>query len=424
MWHLKPYKVNLLVLVVMPLLLFYGLVDSLAPRGVMYWEASYAIVYVGVVFCLILGLSQQHKLSNVPFLTCISILLILATGLASLLPDVKWPIKYIAGDLAGISMLFLFSILLPYFLNGFDQKLVFRMSLLFIFWSTLSFCVMYFDFNQRYLHGIRFDPPHIFAIAGLVSLVLSGRRVNNAMLLLLFLISLVLVLYSQWRAEILFFIVAIIPVLVHIGKRYFLVSTAITTLFALIIFVEFETILSSMNEIIMGTRFREISATGSDTSMMNRILEAQDVLLNLSSEGSLVRWIFGFGHGAMFQISASYPGPNVMDGGQVHNIHINFFLWLYRYGLFGATMYLMFVYRTLIFYSDLFKSQFSLSVTYVFFSVSAMMLVVKSIFYTPINDPISLFLIAGFLQITRQKYDNILHRSRKTLPQKFDEHTA
>jgi hypothetical protein len=415
MSHHKPYKVSRL-LVLMPLLLFYGLVDSLAPRGVMYWEVSYAIVYFGVCVCVISCLFKKYQASSLQVLNCILIFLIVLIGLTSLLPDIRWPIKYIAGDLAGISLLFFFSIVMPFILNSFDQKDLARWSLLFIVCSMLSFCVMYFNFNQSYLHGERFDPPHTFAIAGLASLILSGMYLNKFMLFLFLTLSLVLVIYCGWRAEILFFIVAFAPVAVHLAKKNVLIVAAFTILFVTIIFFQFEIILSSMADILLATRYNEMVSNGTDTSFMNRILEAQDVLLNLSSEGSLIRWIFGFGHGAMFQISASYPGPNVMDGGQVHNIHINLFLWLYRYGLFGATLYLMFVYRTLIFYFNLFKSQNSLSVMYVFFSISAMMLVVKSFFYPPMNDPINLFLIAGFMQITRQKCNDILRGRTRAAP--------
>ena len=232
---------------------------------------------------------------------------------------------------------------------------------------------------------------------------LNEKYFNDTTFFILLTTTIVLVVFCQWRAELLFLAVALLPLFFRFTKNHLLLSSVFFVALIGVIVVNFDELITILTEDFIGARYREIAVHGTDQSFMNRLLEVQDVLLHFSSENSITRWLFGFGHGAMFPISLSFPAPNVRDGAFVHNIHIHLFLWLFRYGLFGATLYLMFVFRSLVFYLDLLQGKKEFTTHYIFFSISAMMLVVKSIFYTPINDPINLFLIAGFLQLTREK---------------------
>jgi hypothetical protein len=400
---IKHHKNNVFVIGVLFFLALYGLADSLAPRGVVYWRATFLTVYLGLFICSVAILLKPKSPLKIPLKFYIPIGVILFIGLIACFPDLKWPVDYIFGDFAIISMLFLFGIVLSEFSIGSRKRWIAFFVVIFIIYSIISFCVMYFDLNKNYLHGNRFDPPHTLAIAGLVSLYLSGKYFKDITFLILLFVTIFLVIFCQWRAALLFLFVALLPVIVRFTKNHLLISFVLFIIFTGVIVLSFNDFIAIITQDLIGTRYSEIAVHGTDESFMNRILEIQDVLLNISNENSIMRWLFGFGHGSMFQISLSYPGPNVKDGGMVHNIHIHLFLWLFRYGLFGASLYLMFVFRALVFYLDLLREKKELTTTYIFFTISAMILVVKSVFYTPINDPINLFLIAGFLQLTRKK---------------------
>lgn len=403
MAKIKHHKNNVFVIGVLFLLALYGLSDSLAPRGVIYWKVNFLIVYLGLCICLVAILLKSKSPLKIPLKFYIPIGLILFIGTIALFPDLKWPIDYIFGDFAIISMLFFFGIVLSEFSIGNTKRWIAFFVVIFIIFSIISFFVMYFNLNKNYLHGNRFDPPHTFAIAGLVSLFLSGKYFKGITFFILIFVIIALVIFCQWRAELLFLFVALLPVIVRFTKNYLLMSFIFIITFIGVIVVNFNDLIAIVTQDFIGTRYHELAVNGTDESFMNRILEVQDVLLNLTNENSVMRWLFGFGHGSMFQTSLSYPGPNVKEGGMVHNIHIHLFLWLFRYGLFGASLYLMFVFRALVFYLNLLREKKEFTINYIFFTISAMILVVKSVFYTPINDPINLFLIAGFLQLTRNK---------------------
>ena len=149
--------------------------------------------------------------------------------------------------------------------------------------------------------------------------------------------------------------------------------------------------------VLDNTRFIKLFESGGDRSFLNRLLEVQDVLHIVQNEATWAQRLFGFGHGATFTPVFSFPEPNVTENHSVHNIHINLFLWLYRYGIVGVGFYSIFVVLTLWHSLKLLMmKQADLSPADIAFTLGSMIIVIRSIFYSPINDPINLFVISGF----------------------------
>ena len=400
---LNPFRVTKSTAIfgsVFTFLVMYNLADNLAPRGVFYWREIYAVVYLGILITSLISFFLCRNSKALPPQYFLVTLFIMVVGLFALLPGIEWPLKYIVGDLAIISMLFIYGTIAKPLFSTFNGKNLILLSGMFVFLSLVSYLVMSFGLNQQYLHGNRFDPPHIFAIAGLSALILSSKGLSFFFVTSLFILTGILVLACQWRANILFFIVGAIPIGVVLMRRNIFLFWII--FFSIIIFLSIyiEPIRENIYSIAAGSRFAELASSGEDTSFFNRLLEVKDVWLAMSTENNVLRWLFGFGHGAMYPTVFSYPEPNVFSGGRVHNIHIHIFLWLFRYGFFGVGVYLFFVIKVLIEYYFFLIHTEKYQVIDGFFIISAMMLVIKSFFYTPINDPVNLLLIVGFFYMS------------------------
>lgn len=388
---------------VLLILLFYNLADSLAPRGVVYWKEMFGLVYFVLFFIALIALQTARKPLVYPVrFTCL-VLLVLVVGVAAVFPKIEWPLKYLIGDFAIISMLLLYCVLIAKFVDSLTEKNVTVLISIFIVFSLVSYLVMLLRLNPEYLHGDRFDSPHVFALGGLSALYFGLRGVKLFLWVLLSIISGILIFLSQWRAEILIFLVGMTPVLLDVYHKKVVIFRILVVAIAILILLNIDSIGSMFYSYLVETRFNEMLISGKDTSFLNRLLEAQDVLLALSKEDSLTRWIFGFGHGAMYPISSSFPEPNVTGNGLVHNIHIHVFLWLFRYGLFGLLVYLSFVFKATKSYFSLLGNVNEYTFIEKLFVISAMMLVIKSFFYTPINDPINLLIIVGFIFTSGRK---------------------
>lgn len=385
---------------VFALLLFYNLADNFAPRGVFFWREVYAFTYLGLLLISMIVLFNFRDAKTLPATYFIITLLLMATGLVSLFPDISWPIKYIVGDFAIISMFFIFGIIIRPVVSVLKESNIIFLACIFLMLSLVSYSVMYFQLNQNYLHGNRFDSPHVFSVSAIAALILSCDGLKRFCFYVLFFFTGVLAVICQWRAEILFFLIGFFPILLTFFFRIRFLFFTVIFLLAIFIVVYADFIWMSFLNSVDSSRFSELANTGKDTSFLNRLLEVQDVFLVITEERSVLKWLFGFGHGALYPTVFSYPEPNVTYGGGVHNIHINAFLWLFRYGLFGLAVYLFFVIKVIREYLCFLKDTNKYSITEGMFVISAMMLVVKSFFYTPINDPINSLLIVGFIYVS------------------------
>jgi len=248
----------------------------------------------------------------------------------------------------------------------------------------------------------------VFSVSAFSALILSCKGLRCFGFYILFFFSGMLAILCQWRADILFFLIGFLPIVINLFLKVRFLFFILIFLLTILTMVYADFIFMSILNSVDSSRFSELASTGRDTSFLNRLLEAQDVLLVMTEEGDILKWLFGFGHGALYPTVFSYPEPNVSYGGGVHNIHINAFLWLFRYGLFGLAVYLFFVIKVIKEYFCLLKNAKKYSITEKVFVISAMMLVVKSFFYTPINDPINSLLIVGFLYVIWKRNENFI----------------
>ena len=393
---------------VFALLLLYNLADNLAPRGVIFWKETYAFTYLGLLLISMVVLIGFRDQKTLPATYFIITLLLMAAGLVPLIPDIDWPIKYVVGDFSIISMFFVFGIIIKPVVSGLKESNIIFLACIFLLLSLVSYSVMYFQLNQNYLHGDRFDAPHVFSVSAFSALILSCKGLRCFGFYILFFFSGMLAILCQWRADILFFLIGFLPIVINLFLKVRFLFFILIFLLTILTMVYADFIFMSILNSVDSSRFSELASTGRDTSFLNRLLEAQDVLLVMTEEGDILKWLFGFGHGALYPTVFSYPEPNVSYGGGVHNIHINAFLWLFRYGLFGLAVYLFFVIKVIKEYFCLLKNAKKYSITEKVFVISAMMLVVKSFFYTPINDPINSLLIVGFLYVIWKRNENFI----------------
>ena len=116
-----------------------------------------------------------------------------------------------------------------------------------------------------------------------------------------------------------------------------------------------------------------------------------------NSDADLFQWMFGYGHGAVYYPVISFPEPNVTDGYRVHNIHIHLFLWLYRYGILGSLLYTSFCIFVIYRFAMDFLFYRKIDLIDNFLVMSSIIIVMRSLFYSPINDPINMFIIVSMI---------------------------
>jgi len=85
-----------------------------------------------------------------------------------------------------------------------------------------------------------------------------------------------------------------------------------------------------------------------DNSTGNRIFEAIEVL-NTFNTNNIINKFFGNGLGAVIDLSKTIDSTVLkanIDATKIHHIHMGIFTVLHRYGLFGITIYLVFIIKT------------------------------------------------------------------------------
>ena len=96
-----------------------------------------------------------------------------------------------------------------------------------------------------------------------------------------------------------------------------------------------------LDEQIRKMRIATILDGSGDASINARFDEAYDVGQQIRKDWGAINYLVGAGHGATFVPIRSNPERNITAYGTVHNIHATPMLLFYRYGLLGATAFLL-----------------------------------------------------------------------------------
>jgi hypothetical protein len=254
----------------------------------------------------------------------------------------------------------------------------------------------------------RFQSPPIFFIT--LSFYFYFTAPKKAIFLKVFFLA-VIILYiaislaSGDRTNFLLSLIAILAFLINNRKRnkwslYFFYGYS-----ALFITV----IAYSFGYVLLETRFKGILSEDGDVSLVSRFYEAKDAINYFLLSDNLLYYIFGHGHGALYEIR-EYIGSerNLTDNIYSHHIHIMPILLLFRYGLLG---FLFFIWLTIIilhaFYKKIILSKDQDDDESVLFSITALLYLLDSLLRNVLVNPffalfLSLFLIYRF-SATKQK---------------------
>lgn len=383
-------------------LILYNLADAIAPRGVFQWTLSYVLTFLLITVCafhlLRLDMFKKPRVQAYTF----SVSLIAVVGIVTLLKHQSWSLTYILGDLAIILMLIISIPVAIQMHQTLRPEIGQRVALILVACSCISFLSSKLNLLPSYHHGVRFDAPHIVGMALLGALLLRPGNTRAWKTYLLLGVTMILAWFCQWRAELLFLAFAILPaIFLQLKVRPLLLLAILGALILWVTYVSPSYLIELAYTVLSETRFRELVTTQQDLSFANRILEAQDVLYTFQNKATLWNYFFGFGHGAAFEPIFSFPEPNLKDG-RVHNIHIHLFLWLFRYGLVGSTFYLAFCYLAVKNYTHALQSE-DRSFADLFLYILGLVIALKSIFYSVINDPLLTVGIAAVFIISVSK---------------------
>ena len=231
----------------------------------------------------------------------------------------------------------------PYFFSE-------RMKKLFIFFLIINSLLAPFTANKLWGSSYMsrtpdgFDPPNIMLLACL-SFVFFNTHYFSRMLFsyLGILFFLGLSFLSQIRTNALSYLFLITAQLLNYPflsrnnysalKRLFLLILPFVVVLQVFLF-------SSFLPDLIGRKNRFLEIGTGDTSTLNRLNEAHDVVKNVFYSRNFFVMAFGFGHGACYAPDLSLPEPNLTEQNLVHNVHIFLFLVLFRYGLFGVSIFL------------------------------------------------------------------------------------
>jgi hypothetical protein len=172
---------------------------------------------------------------------------------------------------------------------------------------------------------------------------------------------------------------------------------------------------TNFTQAVTDSHYRQFAATGTDDSIDGRFEEAIDIIYNTRHFTSPLQAIIGHGHGATYIARYSDPGRNLRNDGRVHNIHITPFLLFYRYGLLGLLIYAL---TTILVFNRLFSLLRDGLSSYTFaeavYTIAAFLLFLHSLFYSPINDPINIFILTGFYLILTRPFGDARQSTKAT----------
>ncbi len=136
-----------------------------------------------------------------------------------------------------------------------------------------------------------------------------------------------------------------------------------------------------------------------DSSMNNRILEAQDALYTRYDYQNALQWIFGAGHGATFEGTTAQYGDRLLPNGDVHHIHFGVVLVYYRYGVPGfiGFVWLLAAACKQVWTLRRLPSSSPLYFPALLFALAGLAYLLNMLLFNALVDPLFAFTIVGFL---------------------------
>lgn len=245
-------------------------------------------------------------------------------------------LRYVSGDYVSLLLPLLFVAYCKTVTDIYQKKYV-------LFLVVLLTVSAFYNFITT--AGFRFIPPSYLLISFVWAYMFLGSK--NYLRILAALMAVVLciiVVASGQRTSLgLFFVIGLFLVINNSDLKFR--SIAIVLLYAIfsILFILFFG--DKILELIGATRFGLNSGFQIDVSVFNRFYEAQGVFANILSEGNILTYLLGNGHGALWVAEYGVNDRNYIDGSLVHHIHSTPMLVLYRYGLLGIGIYLFVFYK-------------------------------------------------------------------------------
>lgn len=393
----RPVLANQLSIPAISLLFFCG-VDSLAALGVPYWTFTFAVFYA--LLAVPIALTPSAFLRNAPPRPAYVAGCLLLLWSVPVLTQDTISLRYVLGDAGLISIFTLFFLYGSSRPKSFtDPRNLFFLATGLLLFSGVSSIVTALDLFPVYKLGARYDPPRIIVFAVFSVAFFQSTGSKRLLPLILLCAASLLAWFSDWRGSAVFGLtsIALCVACQKPAQHRFLRILVVLLSIVIINTLDWSGFLPQLTKNLSGTRYQQLIVTGKDDSIGGRIEEAGDVIYNAQNFTTPLQLLIGHGHGSTYLARYSTPGRNLRGDGRVHNIHIAPFLFFFRYGLVGLAVYLLtallIIKRLLVLLvTGLRKQPFSAAV----YTVSAALLLLHSLFYSPINDPVNIFTLAGF----------------------------
>lgn len=316
----------------------YALAEYTASRGAAYWVPTYAVVWSGVLICLI-GASRKTVGSearrNVKY-----VLWVVVFGLIAVAANDSSSARYVLGDLSFMLLLAACTIYFGKLAPQANLKTQLAVTLVVLF--VLALLAPVFArlnlFPELARSNYRYDAPATFLITVCLVLLFSHARTlwRKIFILLVLTVLVGLTFYSGWRIYLIRDFVIILAGVVLVARRKILLLPA--GVLAAMLPIAFS---GAIVEVLLSTRFSDFVYFELDRSSVGRLLEVKDIFREFAFAESPLRYIFGFGHGATFSVFHTVAEVNAVgSGGEVHHVHIGPAMMYFRYGLFGLALYL------------------------------------------------------------------------------------
>ncbi|WP_338719503.1 hypothetical protein [Devosia sp. XK-2] len=304
--------------------------------------------------------------------------------------------QYVLAD-AGTMALFVLCLLVSskYYEKLFNIRTVYWFAIVYSLIAVFAYISAVVNLRPSYWWHGRWDPPY-FMLFGALSLLLRYKRDTGFTTFLYIALIVVMsgfALYSGNRTQ--FALGALFMVLAWISDIRVMFLVFVGVLISLLLyalgFFEFD-IISSVFE---DTRFGLLDG-GADESLLGRFREASDIWYHFTTLNSPAQSFFGRGFGATWQQVSSFARENVIDGGRtVHYLHIGFVNLGFRYGIFGAVLFLYWAWIVVANAKVMFSAKYALE--HRFWYLGGLGFSVNFFFQNSLYDPPAVMAMAALL---------------------------
>lgn len=307
----------------------FNFYDSLNVGAQAYLRILYALFAISLAVAVVAGKRGAISVRSIMMITGV-----LALGLVPTPLHATSQTVHIVGDAAVLLALVLAVLLGEMVVRDPDS---FRPGLFVFFALSLGGALA----ATQFVSFGRFEPAPPFVLSVLVTYAMFGRRPNIRMLASVgaCLIA-ALGFLSGFRTFSLLVVVAVAIVIYTSGGVFKLIRYGAAAIFVLIM-LTFAGI-NPAEPLISNEAGRLGSIASGDASVSARFLEAGDVLETAADEWGVVNYIVGSGVGSTYQPNRVFLAPNLDENGRVHNVHIGPIGVLFRHGVLGLLLLVLY----------------------------------------------------------------------------------